>query len=65
MQPTPEDLKNGWTPETLTDYHESIKDETARFFGPRKPPLPTRANSKYSPHRGLGCSPFDRFRRGR
>jgi hypothetical protein len=62
---TPEDIKNGWSYEAWAKYHAEVsRPEIAALFGPRKPKLPTRANSKYSPHRGLSHSPF-RWRRGR
>jgi hypothetical protein len=59
VEPTPEEARNGWTAETLTEYRESIAPEIAALFGPRRPPLPTRANSGYSPHRWRpSFSPF-------
>jgi hypothetical protein len=62
-EPTPEDIRNGWTPETLTAYHETVvAPEIAALFGPRKSPRPTQVNRR-SPHGRLSYSPFDYLRR--
>ena len=50
-EPTADEKRNGWTAETLAEYRASIAPELARLFERKRPALPSRANSKYSPHR--------------
>lgn len=55
MEPTPEDIRNGWTAETLTAYHAERKRANdgviARNPEYRRPEKPQKANSKYKPLR--------------
>lgn len=59
IQPTPEEARNGWTPEALTAYvaeqraAQELRADPHSLFrrGARKP---MKANSKYSPLRWRG-----------
>ena len=55
IEPTAEETRNGWTAQTLTDYHHGQKAAQSLRIDPssvlrRKAP-PVRANSKYRPLR--------------
>ena len=52
IEPTPEDIRNGWSYEAWAEYHATISlVDVRRFFSPQEKHRPPRANSKYSPHR--------------
>jgi hypothetical protein len=52
IEPTPDERRNGWTPETLTAYlAERERAVNQRLSFPRKPPLPPMAHAPWSPHR--------------
>ncbi len=54
IEPTADEAKNGWTAETLTKYLQERAQAQTLTALHRPPAKPTRANSKYSPHRWRG-----------
>lgn len=55
IQPTADDIKNGWTEETLTAYHAEQNASAAVRIARGKPKgPPRRTNNKYNPFRWRG-----------
>jgi hypothetical protein len=59
IQPTDEELRNGWTPEALTAYLHEQKAAQALRIDPmsslnRRSRRPTQANNVYRPQRWRG-----------
>lgn len=54
VEPTDEEKRNGWTAETLTAYvadQEAAQSVRSDPSSVARKVVPTRANSRYSPHR--------------
>lgn len=58
IDPTGEELANGWTAETLTAYvreRQQVQESIVSFDAACRPPKrPSVANSKYDPYRCWG-----------
>lgn len=59
IQPTDEEARNGWTPETLTAYLNEQRAVQSLRIDPhsalnRRARRPTRANNRYRPQRWRG-----------
>ena len=59
IQPSDEEARNGWTPETLTQYlHEQTAAQALKINPSsslnRRARRPTRANNRYRPQRWRG-----------
>ena len=58
MEPTAEDVRNGWSAQALTAYHAEQAASQSLRMDPssvlRRKPRPIRANSKYRPLRWRG-----------
>lgn len=56
VEPTPDEARNGWTAETLTEYlterraANSLKNDKDSLQN-RMAKMPARQNNRYSPHR--------------
>lgn len=49
IEPTDEERRNGWTPETLTKYIRERESAQSKSIIDRQPAKPQVANGRYSP----------------
>lgn len=54
LELTPEEVKNGWTKESLQAYFDSREREQAKHIHGKKIRKPNVQQSKYNPHRWRG-----------
>lgn len=54
IEPTDDELRNGWTAKTLTAYHAEREQARAAVISDRPPLKPRMAKSKYRPLRWRG-----------
>lgn len=54
IQPTPDEIKNGWDAEALTRYVHERNHAAAQSVLEKPKEKPRKANARYNPHRWRG-----------